>query len=433
MRILVKNGRVIDPATKTDKQLDIYIDNGVIEAVGENLSAEYGELAELEEIDAAGKIVAPGLVDMHCHLRDPGQEYKEDIESGTKSAAMGGFTSVACMPNTDPVIDNAPLVEYVINKAAKVGSVNVYPIGAISRGLKGELLSDIGELKFAGAVAVSDDGCPVRNAGLMRRALEYANMFETLVVSHCEEKELLDGGVMNEGYMSTYLGLKGISNAVEDVQIARDAILAETTGARLHICHVSTRGGVEIVRQAKARGVRISAETCPHYFTLTDKRVEGYDTNAKMNPPLRSQVDLEAVIEGLVDGTLDVIATDHAPHHIDEKNLEFGEALNGIVGFETALGLGITHLVKPGKLELMDFLAKMTVNPANLLGLNKGMLTEGKPADIVIFDMNEEYTVDVNRFSSKSKNSPYDGWKLFGKVEYTIVGGKVVVNQGILL
>lgn len=433
MRILIKGGRVIDPKTDTDRVLDIYIEDGVIEEVGENLSRDFEDLTELTEIDASGKVVAPGLVDMHCHLRDPGQEYKEDIESGTKAAAMGGFTSIACMPNTTPPIDNGPMAEYVINRAAQVGRVNVYPIGAVTRGLAGVELADIGELKFAGVVAISDDGRPVQNARLMRRALEYADMFDTLVVSHCEELELLDGGVMNEGFMSTSLGLKGISNAVEDIQIARDIILAETTHTRVHICHVSTKGGVELVRQAKKRGVNVTCETCPHYFTLTEEAVDGFNTNAKMNPPLRTQEDLEAVIEGLVDGTIDVIATDHAPHHIDEKNVEFEKALNGIVGFETALGLGLTYLVKTGKLTLAELIRKMTVNPANLLSINKGSIMENKPADIIIFNPDEEYTVDVSSFSSKAKNSPYDGYRLHGKVEYTIVGGQIVVNQGILL
>lgn len=433
MRILIKGGRVIDPKTDTDRVLDIYIEDGVIEEVGENLSRDFEDLTELTEIDASGKVVAPGLVDMHCHLRDPGQEYKEDIESGTKAAAMGGFTSIACMPNTTPPIDNGPMAEYVINRAAQVGRVNVYPIGAVTRGLAGAELADIGELKFAGVVAISDDGRPVQNARLMRRALEYADMFDTLVVSHCEELELLDGGVMNEGFMSTSLGLKGISNAVEDIQIARDIILAETTHTRVHICHVSTKGGVELVRQAKKRGVNVTCETCPHYFTLTEEAVDGFNTNARMNPPLRTQEDLEAVIEGLVDGTIDVIATDHAPHHIDEKNVEFEKALNGIVGFETALGLGLTYLVKAGKLTLAELIRKMTVNPANLLSINKGSIMENKPADIIIFNPDEEYTVDVSSFSSKAKNSPYDGYRLHGKVEYTIVGGQIVVNQGILL
>lgn len=428
MKILIQGGRVIDPKTNTDKIADVLIENGVISAIGENLTA-----SDAEVIKAEGKVVAPGLLDMHCHLRDPGQEYKEDIESGTKSAAKGGFTSVACMPNTSPVIDNAPLVEYILNKAQKVGKVNVFPIGAVTKGLAGEVLADIGELKFAGAVAISDDGKPVQNANLMRRALEYSSMFDIPVLSHCEEKELLDGGVMNEGFMSTYLGLKGISNAVEDVQIARDIILAETTGTKVHICHVSTKGGVELIRNAKARGVRVTCETCPHYFSLTEAAVEGFNTNAKMNPPLRTQADVDAVIEGLVDGTIDVIATDHAPHHIDEKNLEFDQALNGIVGFETALGLGIAYLVKPGKLTLLELLRKMTVNPAEILSLAKGELSENKTADVIIFNPEKEYTVDVKSFATKSKNSPYDGYRLYGKVEYTIVGGELIVAEGELL
>ncbi|MBQ3553428.1 MAG: dihydroorotase [Clostridia bacterium] len=428
MKILIQGGRVIDPKTNTDKKADVYIENGVISAIGENLAA-----SDAVVIKAEGKVVAPGLLDMHCHLRDPGQEYKEDIESGTKSAAKGGFTSVACMPNTSPVIDNAPLVEYILNKAQKVGKVNVFPIGAVTKGLAGEVLADIGELKFAGAVAISDDGKPVQNANLMRRALEYSSMFDIPVLSHCEEKELLDGGVMNEGYMSTYLGLKGISNAVEDVQIARDIILAETTGTKVHICHVSTKGGVELIRNAKARGVRVTCETCPHYFSLTEAAVEGFNTNAKMNPPLRTQADVDAVIEGLVDGTIDVIATDHAPHHIDEKNLEFDQALNGIVGFETALSLGITYLVKTGKLTLIELLRKMTVNPAAILSLAKGEISENKVADVIVFNPEEEYTVDVKSFATKSKNSPYDGYRLHGKVEYTIVGGELIVAEGELL
>lgn len=423
----------MDPKSSLDKITDVYISDGVVKKIGDDLTAEAMGAEQVMEIDADNKVVAPGLVDMHCHLRDPGFEYKEDIESGTRSAAKGGFTSVACMPNTNPVIDNAPMVEYILHKAAQVGTVNVYPIGAVSRGLKGELLADIGEMKFAGVVAVSDDGRPVESPSLMRRALEYASMFDTTVISHCEELELLDDGVMNEGYTSTHLGLKGIPNAVEDVMISRDILLSELTGAPLHIAHVSTKGGVELVRQAKKRGVPVTCETCPHYFSLDDSAVEGFNTNAKMNPPLRSKEDVAAVIEGLADGTIDAIATDHAPHHIDEKNVEFAAALNGIVGFETALGLGITYLVKPGHLKLMQLLRKMTVNPANILSLNKGVLKEGKPADIVIFDTEERYTVHVDEFASRSKNSPYDGFELYGRPLYTIVGGKLVVEQGVLV
>lgn len=428
MKILIKGGRIIDPQTKTDKISDILLDNGIVQKIGENLSAENAEV-----INASGKIVAPGLIDMHCHLRDPGYEYKEDIESGTRSAAKGGFTSVACMPNTNPPVDNADLVENIISRAQKLGYANVYPIGAISKGLEGKELADIGELKFAGAAGISDDGRPVSNSSLMRRALEYAGMFDTLVISHCEDLNLLDDGVMNEGRISTLLGLKGISPAVEEVQVARDVILAEKTGSPLHICHVSTAGSVEIVRQAKARGIKVSCETCPHYFTLTEEACLNFDTNAKMNPPLRTQKDLNAVIEGLKDGTIDVIATDHAPHHIDEKNLEFNEAKNGIVGFETALGLGYTHLVKAGHLTLSEFLTKMTVAPARLLGLSKGTLEEGKACDVTVFDIDNEYEVKVSEFASKSKNSPYDGYKLFGRALYTVVNGKMVLNNGKLV
>lgn len=430
MKILIKNGRVIDPKNHIDDTLDIYIENGVICDMEKNLELDG---LGIEVIDAMGKIVAPGLVDMHCHLRDPGQEYKEDIETGTMSAAMGGFTSVACMPNTSPVIDNAQIVEYIKSKSAAVGRVNVYPIGAITKGLKGEELAEIGEMKFAGAVAVSDDGRPVENAGLMRRALEYAEMFDTTVISHCEVKSLCGDGSMNEGFTATNMGLKGISRAAEEVMVSRDIILAETTGTAVHIAHVSTRGSVELVRQAKKRGVRVTCETCPHYFTLTEEACEGYNTNAKMNPPLRTADDVEAIKEGLRDGTIDAIATDHAPHHADEKNCEFPLAMNGIIGFETALGLSITYLVRTGVLSMQELFEKMSLNPADILGLNKGSLGLNKPADLIIFDPEKSYTVEVSKMYSKSKNSPYDGWELYGKPEYTIVGGKIVVNQGVLL
>lgn len=430
MRILIKGGRIIDPRNNIDTVTDILIDKNVICEIGTDLDPEG---LDIEIIDASGKIVAPGLVDMHCHLREPGFEYKEDIESGTKSAAMGGFTSIACMPNTNPVIDNAAVVEYIISKAEKLGYANVYPIGAVSKGMKGEELSEIGELKFAGVVGISDDGKPVVSSSLMRRALEYASMFDVAVMSHCEDMGLVNDGSMNEGYTATRLGLRGISRAAEEVMVSRDILIAEAIKVPVHICHVSTRGSVDLVRQAKKRGVKVTCETCPHYFTLTDEACEGYNTNAKMNPPLRLDDDIKAIKEGLKDGTIDAIATDHAPHHIDEKNCEFAIALNGIVGFETALGLSITHLVKTGDLTYNEMLKKLTSNPADILGLNKGSLEIGKPADVIIFNPDEEYTVDVKAFKSKGKNSPYDGWKLYGKPEYTILGGKIIVNQGILL
>ncbi|MBQ3463143.1 MAG: dihydroorotase [Clostridia bacterium] len=430
MRILIKNGRVIDPENGIDKVTDIFIDKGVIAEIGDGQ-----ELAgiEMEVIDATGKIVTPGLVDMHCHLRDPGQEYKEDIETGTRAAVMGGITSVACMPNTKPVVDNEAVVSYIINKAREVGYCNVYPIGAVSKGLKGEELAEIGEMKFAGAVAISDDGRPVVESGLMRRAMEYADMFDMKVISHCEDLGLADGGYMNEGEVATAMGLRGISRAAEEVMVSRDIIIAEAIGTPIHIAHVSTRLSVDLVRQAKKRGVRVTCETCPHYFTLTEKAVEGFNTFAKMNPPLRTDDDVQAIKDGLKDGTIDCIVTDHAPHHIDEKNCEFANALNGIVGFETSLGLGLKYLVKEGVLTLNELIEKMAVNPSRILGLNKGNLKVGNAADITIFDPEKEWTVDINKLHSKSKNSPYDGFVLCGKPEYVIVGGDIKVNQGVLL
>ncbi len=430
MKLLIKGGRVVDPANNIDKVADIYIDKGVVAEIGENIDLDG---VDMEVIDATGKIVTPGLVDMHVHLRDPGQEYKEDIESGTRAAAVGGVTSVACMPNTKPVIDNEAIVTYIKSKAKEVGYVNVYPIGSITKGLKGEELSEIGELKFAGAVAISDDGRPVVESGLMRRAMQYADMFDMTVISHCEDLGLAAGGHMNEGYMATYLGLKGITRASEEVMVSREILIAEATDAAVHIAHVSTRGSVELVRQAKKRGVRVTCETCPHYFTLTDEAVDGFNTNAKMNPPLRTADDVEAIKEGLKDGTIDCIVTDHAPHHADEKNCEFGYALNGIVGLETSLGLSLEYLVKTGVLTINELIEKMAVNPSRILGLNKGNLGVNHAADIAIFDMDKEWTVDVSKFESKGKNSPYDGYKLCGKPEYVVVGGKIVVNQGVLL
>lgn len=425
MKILIKDGRVIDPANNIDKIADILISDGIIEKVSENITAN-----DAEVINAKGKIVAPGLVDMHCHLREPGFEYKETIETGTQSAAMGGITSVACMPNTNPVTDNAAVVGFILAQAQKAGNVNVYPIGAISKGLNGQELSEMGELKKAGAVAVSDDGKPVQSAVLMRHAMEYAAMFDLPVISHCEEMSLVDDGYMNEGNMSTYLGLRGITRAAEEVMVSREIILAQTTNTPVHIAHVSTKGSVELVRHAKAQGVRVTCETCPHYFTLTDKAVDGFNTNAKMNPPLREQEDVDAVIAGIADGTIDAIATDHAPHHVDEKNCEFGYAANGIVGFETLLPLTVTYLVKTGKISINEAIKKMSVNPSGILKINKGTIKAGDAADIVIFDTENQYTIDVDKFVSKSKNSPYNGFEVYGKVEYTIVNGKIIVKQG---
>ena len=426
MKILIKNGRVIDPANGIDKVTDVFVDNGVIAEVGVDPDLEG---VEMEVIDAEGKIVAPGLVDMHVHLREPGQEYKEDIETGTRAAVFGGVTSVACMPNTEPVVDNEAVVRFIKQRAQEVGYANVYPVGAISKGLEGKYLAEIGEMAFAGAVAVSDDGRPVENSGLMRRAIEYSKMFDVVVISHCEDPALGEGD-MNEGAVATAMGLRGISPAAEEVMAARDILVAEAIGGHVHIAHISSKGTVEIIRDAKRRGVNVTCETCPHYFALTEEACQGYNTNAKMNPPLRTAADVAAIKEGLKDGTIDCIVTDHAPHHPDEKNCEFGYAKNGIVGLETSLGLGIKCLVKEGVLTMSELIEKMSLNPSRILGISKGTLSEGHAADIVIFDPDKPWTVDINTLHSKGKNSPYDGFELFGKPEYVIVGGEIVINQG---
>ena len=428
MKLLIKNGHIIDAKTGLDKVSDVLIEDGIVVKIDNDIDA-----TGCETIEAKGMYVVPGLVDAHCHLRDPGFEYKEDIESGTRSAAKGGFTSIACMPNTNPVLDNEAMITYVLNKAKADGLVNVFPIGAVSKGLKGEELSEIGELKFAGAVALSDDGRPVNNSSLMKKAMQYASMFDITIISHCEDMDLVDEGLMNEGYYSSILGLKGNPAPAEEVMIARDLILAEYTKATVHIAHVSTELGVDLIRNAKRRGVNVTAETCPHYFSLTDQACEGFNTNAKVNPPLRTQKDVDAIIEGLKDGTIDIISTDHAPHHIDEKNVEFKLASNGMVGFETAFPLAITHLVKPGHLTINELVKKMCLNPSKMLGLNKGTIELGTTADILIFDIDEQYTVDINTFESKSKNSPFNGFKLYGQPQYTIVGGDPIVREKVLL
>ena len=430
MKILIKNGRVIDPANGRDEVLNILVEDGIISEVGTDLEADG---INMEVIDASGKVVVPGLVDMHVHLREPGFEYKEDIETGTRAAIAGGVTSVACMPNTKPVTDNAAIITFIKSRAKEAGYADVYPVGAVSKGLEGKELAEIGEMKFAGAVAVTDDGRPVSDSGLMRRAMEYANMFDIKVISHCEDIPLANEGYMNEGAVATELGLRGISRASEEVMVSRDIIIAEAIDAPVHIAHISTRGSVELIRHAKQRGVKVTCETCPHYFSLTDKACEGYNTNAKMNPPLRTDDDVEAIKEGLKDGTIDCIVTDHAPHHIDEKNCEFGDAMNGIIGLETSLGLGIKCLVNEGVLTLSELIEKMSVNPSDILGISKGTLGEGKIADIAIFDPSKTWTVKADELLSKSKNTPYDGWELFGKPEYVIARGKILVNQGIIL
>ena len=421
MNLLIAGGRLIDPSQGIDQTMDVLIADGVVLELGQGLSAPEGT----QTIDAAGLIVTPGLIDMHVHLRDPGLEYKEDIATGSRAAAAGGFTSVACMPNTSPVIDNKAVTSYILNKARNEAVVNVFPIGAITKGSKGESLAEMGELKEAGCVAVSDDGKPVCNSELMRRALEYAKGVGITVISHSEELALVGEGVMNEGFTSTELGLKGIPWAAEDVAVAREVYLAEFTGTPVHIAHISTVGSARIIRHAKERGVQVTCETAPHYFTLTDEAVLGYNTNAKMNPPLRTAADVAAMKAGLADGTIDAIATDHAPHHPDEKDVEFNIALNGIVGLETSLPLSL-KLVEEGCLDLKALVSLMSCNPAKILGLERGTLKPGAVADVTIIDLLKKWQVSAERLESKSKNSPFLGWEMQGAAAYTIVKGQVV-------
>ena len=418
MNILIKNGHVIDPANNIDEKFDILISEGKIAKYGKPGSIS---TSNAQIVDAAGRLVVPGLIDMHVHLREPGFEYKETIVTGTDAAKAGGFTSVCCMPNTNPVNDNRSITEFILSQARNAAA-RVYPIGAITKGSMGEELAEMGELHKAGCVAVSDDGKPLMNAALMRRAMEYSKIFDTLIISHCEDRTLSDKGVMNEGAVSTELGLRGIPRAAEDVMTARDITLAELTGCRLHIAHVSTAGAVHLVREAKKRGIKVTAETCPHYFTLTDEAVRGYNTMAKMNPPLRTAEDVAAIKQGLKDGTIDVIATDHAPHGMDEKSGEFDTVPFGIVGLETALGLTL-KLVHEGILPMTEAVRKLSINPASILKLNKGSLTIGADADITLIDPKMDWTVDASLFKSKSKNTPFNGWQLKGRAVQTIVGG----------
>ncbi len=430
--LLIKNGRVIDPSGDIDDHLDILVDQGKIVKLRRSGDKEEKESEVVQIIDAQDKVVVPGLIDMHVHLREPGYEYKETIKTGCQSAASGGFTSIACMPNTSPVNDNQSVTEYILDKAKREGCVNVFPVGAITKELEGEFLAEMGELRNAGVVAVSDDGKSVINGELMRRGMEYARNFNLLVICHCENPDLVAGGVMNEGFTSTRLGLKGIPNAAEETIVARDIILAEMTGCRVHIAHVSTEGAVRIIREAKSRGVNVTAETAPHYFSLSEEALESFDTNLKVNPPLRSIRDVEAVKEGLKDGTLDVIATDHAPHSSLEKDVEFDYASSGLVGLETALPLAL-QLVKEKVLSLSELITRFTVNPAKILNISKGRLNPGNDADITIIDVSLKNRVDVNQFKSRSRNSPFHGWELEGGAVFTIVKGKVIKDANGLL
>lgn len=418
--ILIRGGRVVDPSQGLDAAVEVLLVDGAVAEIGAGLAAP----EEAEVVEAGGRVVCPGLVDVHVHLREPGGEHKETIASGSRAAAAGGFTAVVAMPNTDPPIDNPAAVGFVAAAGLRSGSVRVYPTGCITVGQKGEQLTEVGELIEAGAVAITDDGRPVVRSDLMRLALEYALTFDLPVAVHAEDLELSRGGSMNEGLVATRLGLTGIPNAAEDVMISRDLILAELTGGRLHIQHVATRRGVEMIREARSRGVRVTAEATPHHFALTDEAVDAYRTNAKMNPPLRSTEDRAAVREGVRDGTLDVIATDHAPHHYDEKEQAFEDAPNGIVGLETSLGLALTELVHTGLIDLPTLVERMSCAPARALSLPGGTLRVGSPADVTIFDPAAEWTVDPARFLSRSRNTPFGGWRLRGRQLRTIVGGR---------
>ncbi len=426
MGLLIKNGRVIDPANNIDDSLDILIDGIIIQKIAKGIKADNS----VKIIDANGRIVTPGLIDIHTHLREPGLEYKETIRTGTMAAAAGGFTTICCMPNTNPVNDNRAITEFILSKAEKEGIVNVLPIGAITKGSAGREISEIGDMVGAGCIAFSDDGKAIMDAEVMRRALEYVKAFDIPIISHCEDASLSHGGVMNEGFVSTTLGLRGIPKAAEEVMVARDIALAELTGSRLHIAHISTAGSVELVRAAKKRVIKVTCETCPHYFTLTEENVIGYNTNAKVNPPLRTPEDIKAIKAGLKDGTIDIIASDHAPHASHEKEIEFDYASFGMIGLETSLSL-ILNLVNEGVLTISDAISKTTINSARLLKLNKGTLKEGSGADLTIIDTDKEWVVDVNNFKSKSKNTPYAGWKMKGKAVMTIVRGKIVYETGI--
>jgi len=425
LKLLIKNGRVIDPANNIDDFLDILVEENIIKKVAKGIKAE----GSVKVIDAKGKIVAPGLIDIHTHLREPGFEYKETIKTGTMAAAAGGFTAICCMPNTNPINDNRAITDFILSKSAKEGVVNVLPIGAITKGSQGKVLAEIADMVNAGCVAISDDGRGVMDAEVMRRALEYTKAFDIPVIAHCEDANLSSGGVMNEGFASTTLGLRGIPKAAEEVMIVRDIALAELTGARLHIAHVSSAGSVEWIRIAKKKGIKVTCETCPHYFTLTEDAVIGYNTNAKVNPPLRTKEDVKAIKVGLKDGTIDIIASDHAPHAVHEKEIEFDYASFGMIGLETSLPL-ILNLVREGVLTLNDAIAKAAINPARLLKLKKGTLSEGADADITIIDTESEWVVEANNLKSKSKNTPFAGMKMKGRAVMTIVCGKIVYETG---
>ena len=425
MSLLISGGLVVDPSRDLVENLDLLVEGGKIKAL-----EPWGAIpAQGRRVIAAqGLVVTPGLIDMHVHLREPGEEYKETVETGARAAARGGFSAVAAMPNTRPVNDAAAVTRFILDQAKAAGLARVYPVGAVSVGSQGGNLSEYGDLKAAGVVALSDDGQPVRNPMLMRRALEYARTFSLPIISHCEDLDLRGEGVMHEGKVSLNLGLKGIPAAAEEVMVFRDLTLAGLTGARLHIAHVSTAGSVELIRRAKAAGLKVTAETAPHYFTLTDDAVLGFDTHAKVNPPLRTTADVAAIKKGLKDGTLDAIASDHAPHSSLEKEVEFAEAAFGLIGLETSLGLSL-KLVHDKVLTLSQLITKMSTHPARILGVKGGTLAPGAAADLTLIDLNRKWQVDAGKFASKSRNCPFDGWTLKGKAVMTIVGGRIVSSE----
>jgi dihydroorotase len=421
--LLLRNGRVIDPSRNFDSVADLWLADGAILGTGSQaLTAD-------KVIDCTGLIVSPGLIDMHVHLREPGREEDETIATGTAAAVAGGVTSVACMPNTEPALDTRMAAEFVIHQAQRAGNCNVFPIGAVTKNREGKELAELGGLVEGGAVAFTDDGAPVYSAEIMRRALEYCKMLGKTVLVHAEILELTQGGVMNEGLVSTQLGLRGMPAVAEDIMIYRDMVLAELTGGRCHILHVSTAGGVDLIRQGIARGISISGEACPHHFILTDETLRSFDSNYKMSPPLRTQQDVDAILAGLKDGTLSVLATDHAPHAPEKKERELDQAPNGILGLETFLPLCVTHLIEPGHLTWPQMLGKMTVNPAKVLGIDRGTLQPGKPADVTVIDPKAKWTIDKSAFKSKSRNTPFNGWKVTGRAVATIVGGEVKMNR----
>jgi dihydroorotase len=421
VKLLIRGGRIIDPSRGIDEVGDLLIEDGRIRALGSKLTKEGAA-----HFDASGLVVAPGLIDLHVHLREPGEEYKETIATGAAAAVAGGFTALCAMPNTKPVNDNASVTRYIIDKAREAGLARVYPIGAITCGSQGKELAEMAEMKEAGAVAVSDDGHPVMNSQVMRHAMEYARDHALVVVDHCQDLHLSAAGVINEGFYSTLLGLKGMNRAAEESHLARDIMLAEVTGARVHIAHISTAGSVELVRAAKRKGLPVTCEVTPHHLALTDAAVVGFDTNTKMNPPLRTEADRAALIQAARDGTIDAIATDHAPHHADEKMLEYDRAPFGIIGLETALGVALTMLYHTGAVSLPRIIEMFTIGPARAFSLTGGTLAVGAPADVTIFDPDREWTVDPARFRSKSRNTPFAGWRLRGAVVATFVGGREV-------